>query len=94
MAKTKNLSDFIFTRSDENKNNKSDKVFVVETKGIHLAKNDDTEYKESMLNICNKYAKKKNIDELELALKNKDIKFEVVFEDEWKRKVNELLNAG
>ncbi|MFH1030497.1 MAG: DEAD/DEAH box helicase family protein [bacterium] len=92
--KQKIYPDFIFTRSDENKNNKSDKVFVVETKGIHLAKNDDTEYKESMLNICNKYAKKKNIDELELALKNKDIKFEVVFEDEWKRKVNELLNAG
>lgn len=90
--KQKIYPDFIFTRSDENKNNKVDKVFVVETKGIHLAKNEDTEYKGSMLDICNKYAEKRNFDELELALQHKDIRFEVIYEDEWKRKINELLN--
>lgn len=82
--------DFIFTSKDENEALK--KVFVVETKGVHL-KNEDTDYKKEMFDICNESAEQKNFGDLKLVLKDVDIKFEVVFGDEWKRRLNEMLES-
>jgi len=87
--KQKIYPDFIFTETEGNQEN-INKVFVVETKGIHL-KNEDTDYKQSVFNLCNKYAAQKNLDQLALAMKDKSIRFEVIFEDEWKNRINELL---
>ena len=87
--KQKIYPDFIFTAT-ENKKDNIGKVFVVETKGIHL-KNEDTDYKQSVFDLCNKFAARKNLDQLALAMKDKRIRFEVIFEDQWKNRINELL---
>jgi type III restriction enzyme len=66
-------------------------AYVVETKGIHL-KNEDTAYKQEMFKICSKHAQPVAVRDLDLALAVKSVRYEVVFEDEWKRKLNELLS--
>lgn len=88
--KHKIYPDFIFTTADEEKENDHNKVFVVETKGTHL-KNEDTEYKKSVLEACNKLAQQKTLGELDLAFKDIPIRFEVIFEDEWRRKLDTIL---
>lgn len=88
--KNKIYPDFIFTDADEKKKDDFQSVFVVETKGIHL-KGEDTEYKKSILDICNEQAREKSVDELPLALRDKNMRFEVIFGDEWKAKLNELM---
>ncbi|GAG40754.1 unnamed protein product, partial [marine sediment metagenome] len=55
--KHKIYPDFIFTEADEKAIDGFDEVFVLETKGLHL-KNEDTDYKKSVLNLCNRLAKK------------------------------------
>lgn len=89
--KQKVYPDFIFTQTDSEKKNEFDKVFVVETKGIHLKNNEDTDYKKSIFTLCNSSAKQKKLGELGFALKDRSIDFEVIFEDEWKNKLNEIL---
>lgn len=88
--KQKIYPDFIFTTNGDDRNN-FEKVFVVETKGIHL-KNDDTEYKESVLDLCNEKAKSMSWSELGLKFKDKSIDFRVVFGDEWQNKFNEMFS--
>lgn len=88
--KQKVYPDFIFTKSEDGKNAQAESIFVVETKGLHL-KNEDTDYKNDLFAVCNRMADRKRLGELQLAFKEKKIKFEVVFEDEWKRKLNEML---
>lgn len=68
------------------------KVYVVETKGVHL-KNEDTDYKKNVFTLCNKLAEEKSWSELGLELPDKKIRFEVVFEDEWQRKLNALFGS-
>jgi type III restriction enzyme len=66
------------------------KVFVLETKGLHL-KNEDTAYKQSVFAVCNSHAKKKAWNELVPSMRGKEISYEVVFQDEWEKRLNELL---
>lgn len=68
------------------------KVYVVETKGVHL-KNEDTDYKRNVFTLCNKLAEEKSWTELGLEFPDKKIRFDVVFEDEWQRKLNALFDA-
>jgi type III restriction enzyme len=63
---------------------------VLETKGLHL-KNEDTAYKQSVFALCNKYAKKKAWNELVPAMRDKEIRYDVVFQDEWEKRLKELL---
>lgn len=88
--KQKIYPDFIFTEADSQEGIEYEKVFIAETKGLHL-KNEDTDYKKSVFDICNAMVAEKKWEELKLAFKNKSIRFEVIFEDEWKRKLNSLL---
>ena len=67
-------------------------AYVVETKGIHL-KNEDTDYKQEVFKLCSRKAKQVAVRDLALALTVKSVSFEVVFEDEWKRKLNELFKS-
>jgi type III restriction enzyme len=78
------VSDAVADRSDYAK------VYVVETKGVHL-KNEDTNYKRNVFTLCNKLAEERSWTELGLEFPNKKIRFEVVFEDEWQKKLNALF---
>ncbi len=82
--------DFVFSEVDSKDAAEYDKVFVVETKGIHL-KNEDTAYKQKVFNLCNKLAEEKSWSELGLEFPEKKVVFEIIFEDEWQRKINELF---
>ena len=82
-------ADFIFTTNGGAKGNFR-KVFVMETKGLHL-KNENTAYKQSVFALCNKHAKKKSWNELVPSMRDKEITYEVVFQDEWEKRLNELL---
>ncbi|MGA3265470.1 MAG: DEAD/DEAH box helicase family protein [Verrucomicrobiota bacterium] len=87
--KSRIYADFIFTTNGGTKGNFR-KVFVLETKGLHL-KNENTAYKQSVFALCNQHAKKKSWNELVPAMRDKEISYEVVFQDEWEKRLNELL---
>jgi type III restriction enzyme len=82
-------ADFIFTAHDGAEKDYR-KVFVLETKGLHL-KNENTHYKQSVFALCNEHAKRKTWSEVVPAMREKEIKYEIVFQDEWERRLNELL---
>ena len=82
--------DFIVSRSRVDDKTDFDKVFVVESKGIHL-KNDDTDYKKQVFKLCNKLAEAKSWTELGLEFPERKIVFELVYGDEWQRRLNQLL---
>jgi len=85
--------DFIVSRSSEADKADFDKVFVVETKGIHL-KNEDTDYKKKVFKLCNKLAEAKSWTELGLEFPERKMVFELVFGDEWQRKLNSVLGTA
>jgi type III restriction enzyme len=70
-------------------NNKVNKVFVLETKGDQLIGNLDTNYKEQLFDICNRYAKE--IDVLELFGQAGEIRFELVKQSTWKNQLETLF---
>lgn len=65
-------------------------VYVLETKGIHL-KNEDTKYKQDVFAFCNELGAKKAWKELFDEFPDHNFEFQVVFEDEWQNKVNQLM---
>jgi type III restriction enzyme len=85
-------ADFIFTDTDSN-GNCFNRVFVVETKGIHLKNSEDTEYKKKLFNVCNERAKETTLTELGLKLSAKQMSFLVIAEDEWQSRFNALFAA-
>ncbi len=85
--------DFIFSELNGKGYEDFDKVFVVETKGLHLKESEDTEYKRDVFSICNKLAEEKSWTELGLSLPERKVIFEVVSEDQWERKLNELFSS-
>ena len=90
--KHKIYPDFVFTDIDDKRQNDYNKVYVVETKGLHL-KNEDTDYKKSIFDFCNKLGRQKDWRELNLEFAEKRIEFQVIFEDEWKRRINEIFGV-
>ncbi len=82
-------ADFIFTARDADRKDYR-KVFVLETKGLHL-KNEDTAYKKSVFALCNDHVKRRSWNELVPAMRGKDIRYEVVYQDEWEKRLNALL---
>lgn len=84
--------DFIFT-SSENGGTKDDyqKAYVVELKGKHLMDNAKTKYVTDIFDICTKAAKSRDWNELGLEMKDKVLRFELLAEDEWQAKLNEML---
>jgi len=83
-------ADFIFTVMD-NGENEFDRVFVVETKGLHLKGSEDTEYKRSVFDLCNDLAKKTTTNQLGMELESQKVLYHVVDEDEWQQRFNEIL---
>jgi len=84
--------DFIASRTSPADNTDFDKVFVVESKGIHL-KNEDTDYKKKIFKLCNKLAEEKSWTELGLEFPERKIVFELIYGDEWQRKLNVLFGG-
>ena len=70
---------------------RSTQVFVVETKGLHLKEAADTEYKRSVFDICSAHATRREWAEFVPAMRGKAMRFEVVDEAEWQRRLTELL---
>ncbi|MFA4910835.1 MAG: DEAD/DEAH box helicase family protein [Desulfobacteria bacterium] len=91
--KYKIYPDFIFTSTSPENEDDYEQVYVVETKGLHLMGSPDTDYKMEMFSLCNKEAKSRTWTELGPAMKDKVIRFEVLAEDEWEAKLNEMLQA-
>jgi type III restriction enzyme len=88
--KSRIYADFIFTTNGADMPDYR-KVFVLETKGLHL-RNENTGYKQSVFAVCNKHAQKRSWNELVPAMRDKEIRFEVVFQDEWEKRLNGLLS--
>ena len=68
-----------------------ERVYVVETKGLHLQHNDKTDYIRKVFDICTREARSRNWDELGRQMKGKVLRFEVLSEEEWEAKLNEIL---
>ncbi len=88
--KYKIYPDFIFSDINEQKHDSYNKVCVIETKGLHL-KNEDTDYKKNVFDFCNKLGQQKDWQELNLEFGTNRIEFQVIFEEEWKAKINEIF---
>jgi hypothetical protein len=56
-----------------------------------LKGNPDTSYKKSLLDMCNEQAREENLSDLGLVFKNKTVRYEVVSEEEWQRRFNEMF---
>ena len=86
-------ADFIVTLQENEPAAEDDfnQVFVVETKGVHLKKSEDTEYKRSVFDICSEYARKADWAEFVPAMRSKSMQFTVVDEDEWEQRLNGML---
>lgn len=89
--KNKIYPDFIASDVNSNSDTDYDKVFVLETKGVHLKENNDTRYKESVFELCNRLGSEKAWRELFHEFPDHNFEFQVVFEDEWENKLNHLL---
>jgi type III restriction enzyme len=85
--------DFIFTARDRSATGDYERVYVVETKGLHIKDNDKTDYIRRVFDICTKQAEARNWGELGSQMKDKVLRFEVLAEDEWEAKLNEILQA-
>ena len=98
--KNRIYSDFIFTASDaDEKGSESfNRVFVLETKGRHLAgvrdsedELTDTGYKREVFTLCTNLAKETKWSELVPFMTSRTMRFEVMDEDGWKARLSELL---
>lgn len=87
------FADFIFATRAQGSAEEFDRVFVIETKGIHLKKFADTEYKRSVFEICNDHAQRKGWSEFVPRMSGTIMRFDVVDQEEWQKRLNELLVA-
>lgn len=88
-------ADFIVTlRPDEpDVGDEYHQVFVMETKGIHIKKHTDTDYKRSVFSLCSEHAKKTDWAEFVPAMRNRIMRFEIVDEEEWEKRLNAMFAA-
>ncbi|MEO9147364.1 MAG: DEAD/DEAH box helicase family protein [Ginsengibacter sp.] len=83
--------DFITAKESKTIKQDFDKVFVIETKGVHLVANEDTRYKEDVFALCNELGAKKAWKELFDEFQERDFEFQVVSGDEWQNKINTMM---
>jgi len=89
--KSRVFADFIFT--DKSNGNGFNRVFVVETKGLHLKDSDDTKYKKSLFALCNERSKETTVAELGLKMQADKVSFAIVDETEWESQFNALFSS-
>ncbi len=67
---------------------------VLETKGLHLKGNDDTVYKGKLFEMLTAHSKTAlSVGELKLGLKQQQIRFELMLENDWREKLPASLVA-
>ena len=88
-------ADFIVTlRPDEGDSSDAfHQVYVLETKGLHLKRAADTQYKRSVFDLCSEHAQRTDWAAFVPAMRNKVMRFKVVDEDEWEQQLNRVLEA-
>lgn len=70
-------------------------TYVLETKGVHLAGSEDTEYKRSLLDLCTKVnARTDSADVAALTFDAGSVHFEVVTLDGWEARLNGLFGES
>lgn len=82
--------DFIVSDLPQTEGDSFGDVYVIETKGLHL-KNEDTKYKQDVFELCNQLGAKKAWKELDLDFPEKKFEFQVIFDDEWKSRINKIF---
>lgn len=90
--KHKIYPDFIFAGVNKKQPKTYSNVYVIETKGLHLM-NEDTYYKKSIFDFCNKLGQQKDWRELKLEFSGKKMEFQVVSEKEWKNEINKIFEV-
>ena len=87
-------ADFIFTLRPEEPDvgDHFHQVFVMETKGV-FRQPADTDYKRSVFDLCTEHASRKDWAEFVPAMRGRVVRFEIVDEDEWERRLNAMLAA-
>lgn len=88
--KGKIYPDFVVPEADLESPDDCATVYVVESKGVHL-KNEDTQYKQSIFDICNQLGEKRQWSDLRQEFFGSRIEFKIIFEDEWENKINEIF---
>jgi type III restriction enzyme len=89
--KNKIYADFIFT-DIEKAPKYFNRVFVVETKGVHLIDNSDTEYKKKVFDLCNQVAKETTRSQLGLKFDSANLEFHIISGEDWQNRLNSLFN--
>ena len=86
-------ADFVFALQggEEGGGKAFSEVFVMETKGLHLKDAEDTGYKRSVFDVCSEQARKADWAELAPAMRDTVVRFEVVDEEEWERRLNGMF---
>ncbi len=84
-------ADFVTALRHPDGNGDYSKVHVLETKGLHLKGNADTEYKGSIFDLCNELGRQVDWQSLGEEFPKRQVEFQIVYEDEWQIKVNELF---
>ena len=70
------------------------RLTVLETKGMHLKGNDDTDYKQRLLELFNEYSQNAlPVGELQLAVQRQVLRFELLLENNWGAQLAESLKA-
>ena len=78
----------------DSKDEGSMRFSVLESKGLHLKGNDDTEYKRKLFELLTKHsATAVSAGELKLGLKKASISFELMLEADWEQKVEKAVKA-
>ncbi|OGX06494.1 MAG: hypothetical protein A2Z88_11735 [Omnitrophica WOR_2 bacterium GWA2_47_8] len=77
-------ADFILALRDDRK---VGTVYVLETKGEHLAGNLDTKYKRDVFELCTKFARKASVKKLKAVVGASDIEYKLVTESDWRNKL-------
>jgi len=90
--KNKIYPDFVAAKVKDGSKKMYGSVHVLETKGLHL-KNEDTSYKQNVFKLCNELGTLKPWAELFEDFADKNFQFHVIFEDEWKSRINTLLGS-
>ena len=85
--------DFIFTSGVKESGADYSHIYVIETKGLHLMDNEKTSYIRKIFSICSDQAKKIRWGDLGFKL-SKKLEFEVLAEDEWQARLNELISGS
>lgn len=86
--------DFILTSKVKETASDFGRIYVIETKGLHLKDNDRTNYIRKVFSLCNKQSTTIEWGELGLKLKENALKFEVLAEDEWEAELNKMIGES